>query len=289
MNQQYPKLSIRILCELFGKTRLAYYDHRKRELGREQNNLVVLELVAIIRSDMPRLGSKKLYYLIAPTLRRQGIKMGRDALHELLKENGLTVRKKRYYPRTTWSNHWMRKYPNLITDFFPQRPNELWVSDITYIRLRNDFAYLSIVTDAYSRKIVGYSLWETLENKGAIIALRMALDQLEENEKGLIHHSDRGVQYCSYDYVDLLKERSVIISMTESGDPRENAIAERINGILKVELGMGKVFKNIAEARKVLVKEVGTYNRKRPHLSCNLLTPEQAHETTGRLERKWKS
>jgi transposase InsO family protein len=288
MNQQYKTLSIRVLCELFGKTRLAYYDHKKRESRQDNIHLVTLELVTIIREDMPRLGSKKLHYLINPTLQRQGIKMGRDALHELLRVYGMTVKKRRYYPRTTWSEHWLRKYPNLIENFIPLNPNELWVSDITYIRLQNDFAYLSLITDVYSHKIVGYYLCDTLKAIGSINALQMALENLSETDK-LIHHSDRGIQYCSYDYTDLRSGRNIKISMTENGDPRENAIAERANGILKVELGLGKTFINIILARKAVVKEISTYNSKRPHMSCNMLTPEQAHQMSGKLEKKWKN
>lgn len=288
MNQQYKTLSIHVLCGLFGKTRLAYYDHRKRELRYDQAYLIALELVEMIREDMPRIGSKKLHYLINPTLQRQGIKMGRDALHDLLKNYGMTVKKKRFYPRTTWSDHWLKKYPNLIKGLIPLKPNELWVSDITYIRLKNDFAYLSLITDVYSHKIVGYYLCDSLKAIGAINALQMAFKNLPDDAK-LIHHSDRGIQYCSFDYIDLLKHYNVNVSMTENGDPRENAVAERVNGILKVELGLGETFSNIILARKAVVKQIGVYNIKRPHMSCNLLTPEQAHKMTGKLKKKWKS
>ena len=290
MNQQYPKLSIRVLCGLFGKTRLAYYDLRKRDHNLSEIHLVVLELVSIIREDMPRLGSKKLYYLIAPTLRRQEIKLGRDAFHELIKSYGLTAKKKRLYPKTTWSEHWLRKYPNLIKGFIPDKPNQLWVSDITYIRLTNDFSYLSLITDAYSHKIVGYFLSESLNNRGTLSALKMALFQLpQDKEVNLIHHSDRGVQYCSYDYIDLLTSSGIKASMTENGDPRENAIAERVNGILKVEMGMGKIFQNLKEAKLSLEHEIMLYNKKRPHLSCDYLTPDQAHDMNGKIEKRWKN
>ncbi len=224
MRIEYTGMSIRTLCELFGKTRLAYYDHNKREHIRYENHAVILELITIIRKDMPRIGTKKLYHMISPTLEREGIKMGRDLLHQLLIDHNLTVRVKRKYARTTWSDHWLRKYPNLIKGLIVDAPNQLWVSDITYIRLVNDFSYLSLITDAYSRKIVGYCLSRTLGREGTVSALVLALSNIPSNTEGLIHHSDRGVQYCSSDYVDILVESNTQISMTENGDPRENAI-----------------------------------------------------------------
>lgn len=290
MNQQYANLSVRELCELFGKTRLAYYDRQKRINRKETVHIAVLELVEQIRDDMPRLGSKKLYFLLQPTLEREQIKMGRDAFHDMLRNYGMMVKKKRFYPRTTWSEHWLRKYPNLIKGIKADRPNQLWVSDITYIRLENDFSYLSLITDAYSHKIIGYYLSSSLGSQGALNALKAALETLSEPEQmSLIHHSDRGVQYCSYDYTNLLAAYNIQISMTEDGDPRENAIAERINGILKVEMQMGKTFKTRKEASETLEKQVWLYNTKRPHLSCNYLTPDQAHNGTGELQRKWKN
>jgi len=289
MRHQYENISIRILCELFGKTRLAYYDHKKRQLKTEEIHRVVLELVLIIREDMPRLGSKKIFHLISPTIKRHGIKMGRDALHELLKVNGMIVKKKRFYPRTTWSEHWLRKYPNIIKKITPLEPNMIWVSDITYIRLKGDFSYLSLITDVYSHKIVGYFLSDSLKTIGALKALKMALDKLPANNTKLIHHSDRGVQYCSYEYVDLLKSCNIKVSMTENGDPRENAIAERVNGILKVEMRLGLEFSDIEVAREQVDIEVEIYNNKRPHLSCNMLTPNEAHKKNGELKKKWKS
>lgn len=290
MNQHYPELGIRVLCELFGKNRLAYYDHRKREAKKDQVHLIVLELVSMIREDMPRIGSRKLYHLIAPTLEREGIKIGRDGLHELLKVYGLMVKKRRFYPKTTWSEHWLKKYPNLIKGVVPEQPHELWVSDITYIRLKDDFCYLSLITDAYSHKIIGAVISDSLKNSGSIEALKTAISQLPENGNNkLIHHSDRGVQYCSYEYVGLLEECDIQISMTEDGNPRENAIAERVNGILKVEMGMGREFQNIKQARITLEKEIRIYNEKRPHMSIDFLTPEQAHRRTGILEKKWRN
>ena len=288
MNQQYKNLSVRILCELFGKSRLAYYDHQKREGRKEMVHHAVLELVTIIREDLPRLGSKKLYFLIKPTLEREQIKIGRDAFHEMLRKYGMTVKKKRFYPKTTWSEHWLKKYPNLIKGIKLDHPNQLWVSDITYIRIVDDFNYLSLITDAYSHRIVGYNLSESLSSTGALNALKMALTTLPENSIfQLIHHSDRGVQYCSSDYTGLVMSRGILISMTEDGDPRENAIAERVNGILKNEMRMGSVFKNRKQALEILHNQIEIYNSKRPHLSCNYLTPDQAHQSSGELKRRW--
>lgn len=288
MREYYQKVGIRQLCELFGKTRLAYYDCLNREQVQQRDHALAIEMVLLIREDMPNLGTAKLYYLLAASFERANIKLGRDCLHELLFNHGLTVKRRHYRPRTTSSDHWMQKYPNKIKNMVLSAPNQLWVSDITYIRLVNDFSFLSLITDAYSRKIVGYYLHTTLSRHGSINALRMALSGVSEDDEGIIHHSDRGSQYCSFEYVLLLKGYQITISMTEDGDPRENAVAERVNGILKTELGLGKTFANHEQALKAVDKEIETYNQLRPHMSCNNLTPSQAHKKTGELPKKWK-
>jgi putative transposase len=212
--------------------------------------------------------------------------MGRDAFFDLLRENSLLVRKRRARkPRTTFASPWKR-YPNLIRELVPTGANQVWVSDITYVRVGEGFAYLSLITDAYSRKIVGYSLYRDLSARGCVAALRMALRGNRERE-GLIHHSDRGLQYSSAAYMKVLG-RKIRISMTEKSDPLENAIAERVNGILKDEL-LEKRFDSFNEAQKRIDEAVSVYNHLRPHLSIDMLTPAEAHTRTGSLKRHWKN
>ncbi len=209
-------------------------------------------------------------------------------MFDLLASKGLLIRRRKCrIPRTTYSDHWMRKYPNLIKEFIPTAPNQLWVSDITYIRLPNDFVYLSLITDAYSRKIVGFYLNKTLEAEGCLKALKMAL--VNNPQRGrLIHHSDRGGQYCCGDYVSILNKYFIKISMTESGDPLENALAERVNGVLKDEL-LEEKYSNYEQARHAISVAVSVYNHHRPHGSIDLLTPEEAHYREGELKRRWKN
>jgi transposase InsO family protein len=198
-------------------------------------------------------------------------------------------RRKRRKPLTTDSGHPFFKYPNLIRELEVVRPNQLWVSDITYIPVGAGFCYLSLITDAYSRKIVGWCLWENLKRDGTVQALKEAMSSAAAKSlRGLIHHSDRGLQYCSSEYTELLSSNGVIISMTEKGDPYENAIAERVNGILKSEFGLGNRFQSYADAVEAVRKAIHTYNTLRPHASCDYLTPEQAHGWEGKLKSKWK-
>ncbi|MBV4296170.1 IS3 family transposase, partial [Alistipes shahii] len=192
------------------------------------------------------------------------------------------------YSVTTCSRHWMRKYPNLIRGFDLERPHRLWVGDITYISLKGGFAYLALITDAYSKRIVGYDLNTTLERDGALRALRMAIDQTpQQKRQGLIHHSDRGCQYCSKEYVKLLTDNGIRISMTEKGDPYENAVAERVNGILKSEWIDEECFESFQAAKERIDQIVILYNSLRPHASCDWLTPLEAELRTGKLKHHW--
>lgn len=240
-----------------------------------------------IRQKLPRVGTEKLYYMLEGTFRKHGINLGRDGLHMLLADHGLTIRKRKKRPKTTNSNHWMKKYPNLTKEFEPFEPDMLWVSDITYLSLIDNFCYLSLITDAYSRKIVGYCLYPTLSNEGCITALEMALDH-RQYAHPLIHHSDRGSQYCSKQYVHILGMNKVFISMTESGSPYENAKAERVNGILKLEHGLDRLFGSFDMAKASVDKAVLHYNEDRPHASIDFLTPNQAHHKKGILKKRWK-
>lgn len=247
-----------------------------------------MQEVLRIRKTQKRIGVRKLLIMMKVFMQQHLIQIGRDALFDLLRKQGLLVRKrKRSKPQTTFSNHWLHKYQNLAVGFIPNAPNQLWVSDITYIHLHDGFAYLSLITDAYSRKIVGFYLCEDLSARGCVIALCMALKNNPLRDK-LIHHSDRGLQYCSGDYVRLLQDNHIRISMTQNGDPLENALAERVNGILKDEL-LEASYSSIAEAQQGIAMAISIYNHQRPHSSVDMLTPIIAHTKTGELKKHWKN
>ena len=232
------------------------------------------------------MGTRKIYHLIKPDLEMSNIKMGRDALFDLVAENNLKVtrRKRRYI--TTNSNHVFKRYPNLIKDIVPETPNQIWVSDITYIRTtQNEFLYLFLITDAYSKKVLGYRLARSLESRHAVNSLQDAIKNNRQPISGLIHHSDRGIQYCSKEYIRVLNDNNIYISMTENGDPLENAIAERVNGILKDEYL--NQYQRLTQIQ--LEESIQKYNNERPHLSINMLTPEAAHLTSGTLKKRWKN
>jgi len=233
----------------------------------------ILLHVGEIRKMMPRLGTRKLHYM----LQEQGINVSRDRLFDLLRDHRMLVRRRKKYTVTTNSKHWMKKYPNLIRGFNFVKPNRLWVSDITYIPIEDFHAYLSLITDAYSRKILGHCLSESLASEGALTALELALSDNNTHLQGLIHHSDRGIQYCCKEYVELLKTNHIRISMTENGDPYENALAERVNGILKDEWLSLEQFSSFEQAKERIGQVVKIYNELRPHLSCGMRTPAKTH------------
>jgi len=247
---------------------------------------VIIEEVLRHRKKLKRIGTRKLLDEMKDFLTNHHFKIGRDAMFDLLADRGLLVTKrKRRGPVTTLSKHRFKKYPNIVRDFIPVAPNQLWVSDITYIHLAEGFAYLSLITDAYSRKIVGFCLCRDLSSKGPLTALKMALTS-NPHQDGLIHHSDRGVQYCCDEYVKLLEHHDVKISMTEKGDPLENALAERVNGILKQEL-LEEVFPDFNTAQREVAIACSTYNHLRPHGSIDNLKPAQAHQLRGTIKKRW--
>ena len=206
------------------------------------------------------------------------LKIGRDKLADVLRENGLLIVKNGRKVFTTYSKHRFYKYPNIVKEFVLTAPNQVWVSDITYVLTWNGFVYLSMITDAYSRKIVGWAVHKTLATEGCLKALKKALDALPNSAKGLIHHSDRGVQYCSNAYVEQLNKRKIGISMTHNGDPYENALAERMNRTIKEEMLDNQAFRNIQEAQAKIEKAVNNYNQIRPHWALNLETPNKIHK-----------
>lgn len=278
------------MCRLLGLTRQAYYQHFWQQEATTIEQSLVLEQVCAIRKHHRVMGGRKLYEKLYPFLLEHQIKMGRDALFDLLAENNLLVKKRRRRFITTFSHHWLRKWPNLIREMEVNRINQLWVSDITYWKIGERYTYISLITDAYSHKIVGYHLAQTLESIETIKALNMAMAQLPAHlSQPLIHHSDRGVQYCSENYVKLLQDKGIEISMTENGDPLENAIAERINGILKSEYLRHYQTSTILDATEQLHLAVQLYNQDRPHLSIGLLTPEVVHSQGLTVEKLWKN
>ena len=247
---------------------------------------LILQQVQKIRKRHKRGGTRKIHEMLEPFFKNHSIKLGRDGLFDMLREFRMLVKPLKRNYCTTNSYHRFHKYSNLIKDWRPSAPNKLWVSDITYIRVKRRFMYLSVITDAFSRKIVGAHLSESYSTEGTIEALKMALSN-NRNMEGLIHHSDRGVQYCSKEYVAILKRKGIKISMTENGDPLENPLAERINGIIKNEYLKYYTITNQSNAMQLLERTVNKYNRQRPHQSINMLTPEIVHELKLSVNRKW--
>ena len=272
-------------CQLLGISRQAYYQHFKEDEAKLMKEEIVLEEVRKIRSKHRRLGGKKVFKRLGQFLIANNIKMGRDAFFDLMKEQGLLIKRKRRKTITTFSLHRFRKYPNKIKGIVLSGPNQLWVSDITYWKIENSYLYVSLITDAYSRKIVGYHVSASLEALETLKALKMALGGLKRVPENLIHHSDRGLQYCSNEYVKLLRAHQIEISMTENGDPYENALAERMNGILKEEYLNEYKVETIDQARMTLAYAVDLYNIERPHLSWNYQTPAEVHSNSEKKER----
>lgn len=289
MHEKYSKLGIRVLCGQFGKTRHAYYDHVWSEAAWQKTKTAVLEIVAVVRRRQPKIGTRRLYHMIGGSLTNGGLKVGRDTLHGILLDAGMTVKvKRRIRPRTTDSNHGFPLYPNLIKGVVPTGPNQQWVSDITYLSLPDCYCFLSLVTDAYSHMVVGYNLSLVMTAEQTIVALEMALATLPEGDLDLVHHSDRGTQYASYAHTGILLARGIRISMTEDSDPRDNGLAERLNGILKGEQELEMVFGSFEEAWDKVQEAIEIYNFERPHGSIDFLTPSEAHARSGHIPKRWK-
>lgn len=260
----------------FDYCRSSYYKSLSIEATEMLQEEIVLKLVSGIRRYQPNIGGKKLYHLLKDDLHKVGGGIGRDKFFDILRRHGLLVKRKRKYAYTTDSFHRFRIYKNALKNKSLTAPHQACVSDITYLRIRNSFIYLFVITDAYSRKITGWSLSDSLSIEGGIKALNMAINQCQ-NTTGLIHHSDRGIQYCSNDYVALLQKHKITISMTEENHCYENAIAERVNGILKQDFLLDEQFENITIAKRAVKEAIDTYNTRRPHWSLKLCTPEQVH------------
>lgn len=280
-------ISLSGVCRQLGYSKQAYYKSLSLQRTKQDPRSQVREKVLSVRRVLPQLGTRKLYGLLGDEFKRQGIKVGRDKLFRLLREESLLVVRKRKYVRTTDSRLWMRQYPDLAKGLDLLRPEQLWVADITYLSTQQGYCYLHLITDGYSKKIMGYKLSDHLGSSATKQALSMALNERRYN-KPLIHHSDRGLQYCSKDYTSLLGDNNIRISMTQTGSPYDNAVAERVNGILKQELGLDEQFESIHQAKKQVDQAVILYNGFRPHFSNHLLTPEQMHHQKKLKPRTWK-
>jgi len=237
---------------------------------------LIKRLVLGERASQPRLGGRKLLKILGPKLKRCGVAIGRDRFFKVMKNQGLLVEKLRSSPRTTNSYHNLPVFLNRVKGKNLTGSNQVWAADITYLRNKDTFMYLSLITDMYSRKIVGYHLGTSLETEETLKALKMALSNKPKGARP-IHHSDRGCQYCSHDYVQVLEKGGLGVSMTEQNHCAENALAERVNGILKQEYGLGYSFKNAMHMHQAVKQAVWLYNTRRPHCSLGLETPEHVH------------
>ncbi len=274
-------------CQLFGIDRQVYYRKISSTSNKQSKAGKVVAMVACIRNTMPRIGTRKLYYLLFDKL--QLLKIGRDKFFDILRANHLLVQPKRSYHITTNSHHRFRKHRNLIVDIAINRPEQVWVSDITYIGKREKPCYLSLITDAYSKKIMGYYVADNLNTESSLLALKMAVKNRMNKELSLIHHSDRGLQYCADDYQNTLTRNNIKCSMTQNSDPYENAVAERINGILKQEFLIDTYHQDLSTMKTIIKETVHIYNSQRPHYSNHMLTPEQMHNQNKVQMRTYKT
>jgi putative transposase len=287
MKKHYMAVGLGKLCRLFGKSRQAFYDHCWRRSDDQIQEALIIDLVRSVRKTLPKVGAVKLLYILDNDFTAHKISIGRDSFFKLLRKHNLLVKTRKRFARTTMSSHHYKKWPDLIQSISVTAVEQLWVSDITYLTTQNGFIYLSLITDVYSRKIVGYHLSQHLKAQGCLIALNKAIGSLSANAS-VIHHSDRGIQYCCEAYIQALQNSNIAISMTQSGSPYDNAIAERINGILKTEFNLDSNFVSYSAAVPAVHQAIDAYNRIRPHMSCGNLTPEKAHNQTGALFKKWK-
>lgn len=287
MRSSYTSTSVEFWARQFGYSRQSYYKNSKRQEQLCLEEVIILQLVFDYRKKLPRTGTRKLYHALKDDIAAAGIKLGRDGLHRILSRNGLTIRTKRRATKTTTSYSWYRKYPDRRQGLKVLASELLWCADITYLRIQGGFVYLSLVTDEYSRKIVGWCCHPTLETVGCLRALNMAIAARKHPRRKLIHHSDRGSQYCSEAYTERLLGQYVDISVTQSGSPYDNPMAESMNAQLKVELGLDRTFETIAEAISTCQNAILLYNTLRQHGSLNYLTPEQAYNLQGEQPKKW--
>jgi transposase InsO family protein len=280
------EVSVTSASRQLGYSKQAYYKSKTSRQKKTCYYAMAKQKVLAIRRQLPRLGTRKLYYMLCEDFKREHIAVGRDKLFSILRSAKLLIVKKKRYNKTTDSKHWMHKYPNLVKNVEQEKPEQIWVADITWLYTRNGYCYLHLVTDAYSKKIMGYEVSSDLAASSTIKALAMAI-KARNYTTPLIHHSDRGLQYCSAGYVKLLNANDIRVSMTQDGSPYDNAIAERINGILKDEFGLDDEFDTIEQANKEVNQSVELYNKLRPHLSNSLLTPYEMHNQNKLKRKAW--
>lgn len=277
MKDLYHHTSLQIICGLFGRSRQGWYQLEENKSKRLLKKELVIQMVQEIRNDLPKTGTLKLQFMLKNSFEDHHISLGRDALFTLLRENDLLIKNKKRFATTTNSHHYFRIWPDLVNRRASIVPEEIWVSDITYLRTKSGFIYLSLITDAYSRKITGYHLSHNLRASGPVKAFNMAFKNRLYPQRTLIHHSDRGIQYCCQEYVQLLLDNNINISMTQDGSPYDNAIAERVNGILKGEFALAEVFDSYTQALGKVANAIDKYNKLRPHFSCEFNTPQLTH------------
>jgi putative transposase len=272
-----PQVGVGAICEAFGRSRQAFYKQLKVERVIECEEQQVISLVREVRRLLSCIGGRKLYFMLKDSFNAKKIGIGRDRLFDILRKHRELHYSKHRYAKTTDSTHCYKKYPDVFNGLEIVRPEQAFVSDITYIPIDRGFVYASFVTDAFSHQIMGFQTSKSLDSNIAVDALIMALGNRKYPDGKLIHHSDRGVQYCSNDYTSILKAYDIVISMTETGDPRDNAIAERVNGIIKNEFGLSEGVHSFEEAQTLVSQAVLLYNTLRPHMSCNMRTPSKMH------------
>ncbi|MCC8039351.1 MAG: IS3 family transposase [Bacteroidales bacterium] len=289
------RYAVASLCGLLGVSKQAYYQHDDdRALAKAAMREFALQYARLVRAKDPGMGIMKIWVMYQGKFRGERDILGRDLFADLLTEAGMKVRLKVRKPRTTDSAHGLPVYPDLAKELIPERPNQLWVSDITYMEIWPTdeeclFCYLSMIMDAYSKEIIGWSVGDTLSASYPIEALAMALKRTDGLREGTIHHSDRGVQYASRGYVGILREHGIAASMTETGDPKDNSQAERLNSTMKNELLKGRVFRSLEEARSAVAEAVDFYNNQRPHMSLDMMAPAKAAAMSGEMRKRWKS
>lgn len=288
MKAYYTNTGLEVLCGLVGKTRQAFYEYTWRKEKSLFEDGIIVDLVKRERLIAKRVGGKKLYLILKKELEAHGIQIGRDKFFDILRANDLLVKRRKRRVKTTMSRHRLRKYPNLSKDLKIDKAEQLWVSDITYLSVQSVHCYLILITDAYSRKVVGYYFGRNMDTAFCLKALQSALKHRLFPNRTLMHHSDRGLQYCSNKYVAVLKNHQIQISMTENGDPLENPLAERMNGIFKDNFALDTNFESFEQAKIQIDQAVEYYNNRLPHSSVDMLTPNEAHYQTGDLKKHWR-
>ena len=271
---RYPLATV---CAAHGVSRQAFYQYQKRRSTERLKQEMALQLVCQVRVRQPNIGVRKLHHLLTPKFEKLGVQLGRDGLFRLLRDHGLLIASPKRGHKTTCANHRFYQYPNRITDLVVDRIHQVFVADITYLQTLDGFVYLALMTDLFSRKIVGFDVSDSLSVEGAIRACKMAIKPVGPLDT-LIHHSDRGVQYCCHAYTQLLHSRGIQLSMTQNGDVYQNAVAERVNGILKIDFFLNRTFRSIHQAIGTVRQCVAIYNTERPHLSLGYQTPEAVYQ-----------